>query len=142
MKLLINFGSEPDKRKLFEILKTRKPKVYAIEIKEVNKKRSLDANKYYWAVLGIIASETGNTDNRLHKYFKDELLAKEEVKFPQTGEVKEVAKSTTELDKFDFYEYVERIRQFALTDLNIYVPTPDEFINNEQLITQSFDRKI
>lgn len=42
-----------------------------VEIKKYRKKRSLDANAYYWLLLGKIGRITGDNKNRLHNIMLD-----------------------------------------------------------------------
>ena len=130
MKLTIDFGNPFDKKKLFEILKSRKATKYTVEIKAIVPKRSLNANKYYWACLGIISAETGNDSEDLHYHFKSKFLGTKDVVFKETGEVGSVPKSSADLEQNIFCDYIESIRQFSLVDLNIYLPTPEEYLAN------------
>lgn len=42
-----------------------------VEIKKHRKKRSLDANAYYWALVGKIGKATGSSNNRIHNMLLD-----------------------------------------------------------------------
>jgi len=64
-------------------------------------------NGLYWIYLGLIEKETGNNANEMHEYFKRKFLKpknltmfKENIKIPG---------STTDLDKFEFSEYMNKI---------------------------------
>lgn len=95
-------------------------------IEKKKDKRSLSANAYYWVLISILEGETGQDSDSLHDFFKTKFLPKRNVVFRQTGESTEVQGSTAALDSFNFFEYVEKIRAFAIQELNIYLPTPDE----------------
>lgn len=69
--------------------------------------RSLQQNKRYWAILTLIAHETGHATEELHVAFRDMLLPR---KFIKIGNRElEVAKTTTDLSPAEFTEYVERV---------------------------------
>lgn len=126
MKLVIDFSKDNEKKKLFEALKMLKKEPYVLTIEKKKDKRSLSANAYYWVLISILEGETGQDSDSLHDFFKTKFLPKRKVVFRQTGEENEVQGSTAILDSFNFFEYVEKIRAFAIQELNIYLPTPDE----------------
>ncbi len=80
-------------------------------------KRSLDQNSLYWLYLGVIANETGHTEEELHRIFKGLFLPKKPVVLK--GKTYMLAGSTSELNKPQFSEYMMRIA--AETN----VPIPD-----------------
>jgi len=129
MKLVIDFSKDNDKRKLFDTLKMLKKEPYVVTIEKKKSKRSLNANAYYWVLITILEKETGQDTDSLHDYFKTKFLPKRKVVFKQTGEENDVQGSTAELDSFNFFEYVDKIRAFAIQELNIYLPTPDEHLD-------------
>lgn len=126
MKLVIDFSKDNEKKKLFEALKMLKKEPYILTIEKKKDKRSLSANAYYWVLISILEGETGQDSDSLHDFFKTKFLPKRTIVFRQTGENAEVQGSTAILDSFNFFEYVEKIRAFAIQELNIYLPTPDE----------------
>lgn len=129
MKLVIDFSLDRDKRKLFEALKMLKKEPYLVTIEKQKKKRSLSANAYYWVLMSILEGETGQDQDSLHDFFKTKFLQKRKVVFRQTGEECEVQGSTSTLDSFNFMEYIDKVRAFAIQELNIYLPTPNEHEN-------------
>ncbi len=44
------------------------PDSFAVEIKRMRRKRSLDANAYYWVLVGEIAKVIGSTDTEVHNW--------------------------------------------------------------------------
>jgi len=44
------------------------PESFAVEIKRLRRKRSLDANAYYWVLVGEIAKAIGSTDIEVHNW--------------------------------------------------------------------------
>src|SRR5947209_12274567 len=88
-------------------------------IEEEKHVRTHSQNAYYWVYLGVIARETGDNADDLHEFFKRKLLPPV-LKTIQGEEIK-LPRSTTELSKTDFGEYLDRI--CALT--NIPLPDPE-----------------
>ena len=111
-----------------ELYKLNGKKVFVI-IDEERPKRSTEQNSYYWGVvLKILSDELGYTADELHEL----LLAK----FYGTKELKAKGftlsvpnKRSSKLNTKEFEEYLEKIRVFAQTDLNITIPLPNEVEN-------------
>ena len=93
--------------------------------------RSLSQNAFYWVYLGIVSHDTGNDADDLHEYFKSKLMPKKIVKIHgKKGDYDiERVKSTTELSKLEFGEYMDKIS--AITE----VPIPD---SKEWLIANGY----
>ena len=128
MILQIDFAKEKDKKKLYEVLKTRKPKVYNIEIKEYRKDRSGNQNKYYWGVvIKELCNHTGYNVDEMHEVLKAKFNPKELV-FKQTGESVKIGGSTADMNTLEFETYLEQIRIFALTELDVLIPLPNQTI--------------
>lgn len=124
--LLINFDKEDDKRKLFSILKNLKG-AFAISLKKSKPTRSLAQSRYYWGVvLAYLSEETGYTKDEAHQLMQRMFLkyAKDVPdKKPQM-----FVRSTTSLSTIEMNEYIEQIRTFAVSELGIYIPDPNEII--------------
>ena len=78
--------------------------------------RSLDQNSLYWLYLDVIAKETGNTVDDLHRLFKGLFLPKKEVTFK--GKKYMMSGSTTKLTKAEMGEYLDKI----CAETNIPIP--------------------
>lgn len=90
-------------------------------MKRPTKPRSVRENNYYWGVvIQLISDETGMTPEEAHQAMKWQFLRK------QVGNVFTV-KSTAILNTLEFEDYVENVRRFAQTDLNIKIPLPNEY---------------
>lgn len=114
MKFLLSIenGKIENPWKLSEYIKTRKNWLYSLVLKR-HWTRSLAQNSYYRGiVLELIEENTGIEKEELHFYFKNKFIDWEE--FP----------SSKELNKNEFWEYVDRIRDFASAELWIYIPDP------------------
>ena len=80
-------------------------------------KRSLDSNRYYWAVLGDISEQVvpGRfyEPSVYHEYFRTLFLSERMVELPD-GSLKMLEPSTSELNQSSFSEYVEKVVMWAL----------------------------
>lgn len=103
---------------------------YELKITKKNK-RSLSQNAYYWAcVVPMIQQGLKDLGHDLalqetHDFMKARFNSREIVN-PETGEVISVPKSTSDLNKTQFGEYIERIQRFAAEYLDIVIPNPNE----------------
>jgi hypothetical protein len=112
-----------------KFLKKLENKDVKIEIKKIELTRSVKQNKYYWGtVIGMISEEYFGSRSeedtmKVHEGFRKKFLNKTpliifDVELPQTY-------STTELTISEFAEYVDKIRDYASQELNLYIPDPD-----------------
>jgi len=80
-------------------------------------KRSLDSNRYYWAVLGDISEQVvpgrSYEPSVYHEYFRTLFLPERMVELPD-GSIKMLEPSTSELNQATFSEYVEKVVMWAL----------------------------
>ena len=123
MKVLLFKRSDTDGngQEIMNKLKELKEGEYVITVKKKKHIRSLDANAYYWAILTLIASESGEYDrDRLHsicaKKFNGEL-----VHLPKSP-AERIGKSTSNLDSAEFSAYVSRVKMWARDEFNIIIP--------------------
>ena len=84
-------------------------------------KRTTLQNNFYWLYLGIIAHETGDDQNSLHEYFKRKYLPPQFI--TALGKTIKIPASTTDLDKHDFSNYLERI------SAETGIPVPETYNN-------------
>jgi hypothetical protein len=105
--------------------------IYEITVK-TKSRRSLQANKYYFGVcVDMIRRElvergydvsVQETHEFLKAQFNSQPLIDE-----NTGELLgEVPRSTTDLNKEEFGDYIQRIQRFAAEKLSIVIPDPGE----------------
>lgn len=91
----------------------------AVEVGAESKKRSVQQNKRYWALIGQIAKDA-SIDGRKwdgeiwHEAFRKEFLPLQELPTGKVGH-----KSTTQLNPQEFNEYMEQIEAYAVTELGI-----------------------
>jgi len=106
---------------------------YFVSIKS-KKARSLQQNKYYWAVmvplvkigLAHIGYDEIRTNEDAHNVIKG-LFLKKEIVNKISGEVMPGGyKSTTELNTLEFNELIESVQKWAVEYLGIDIPNPNE----------------
>ena len=112
------------KRLLSEI---KKP----IQIIVVRKKkqRSLNQNAYYWLTMKLIGEDLGYFAEEMHTVFAIMFLKK--IINLGTHSI-ESYRSTTKLTTVEFEEYLQNIRIFASSELGIFVPLPNEVIDDRE----------
>jgi|688.fasta_scaffold24492_4 hypothetical protein len=124
--LLINFDSNEDKQRLFSVLKHLKGQ-QAISIKKSRAQRSTAQSKYYWGVvIAYISEETGFTREETHQLMGRMFL--KYVKLVHDGTEEVFVRSTTSLNTKEMTDYIESIRTFAITELGVYIPDPNEIV--------------
>lgn len=104
-----------------------------VKIEDYSPKRSQEQNSFLHVWLQEIADETGHERDWLKGYFADKWLrvpklnaAGEEMPDPETGEVLTRVRSTTELSKLEFSEYMDRIRLFCIEFFNFVLPDAEK----------------
>lgn len=112
----------------------------SITIEKKKVKRSDPQNKFYWAGVvvsaraGFIDAGYSVTKEQVHIYFRDRFLEGKEIVSTTTGEILEDKEgrparetpTTTSLTKSEFSDYIEEIRAFCISYLNIDIPAPNE----------------
>lgn len=106
-------------------------KAFAIEVKPLveKPKRSIKQNDLYWRWLRIIAKETGNDIDLLHKVFCKKFLGYDVAEV--MGEKIAVARGTSKLKVDEMSDYLTNVEAFAATELNIVLPHIDELTTDE-----------
>lgn len=105
----------------------------SVTFKVLKDTRTSKANRYYWGVvLAGMASETGQSAEDIHDAMCERFLPNEHKRVEffnrMTGEVLEVeidTRRSSKLSRKEFYDFVERVRQFASEWLHIETPDPD-----------------
>lgn len=117
-----------NRKRLNQDLKDFKPCDVVVIIKKRGK-RSLPQNAYYWSCvvkeIQVRLKELGNDFDAddIHEFLKQK-FNKEQVVTKQ-GELLEIGKTTTDLNKEEFSIYVDRIREWASDTLEIFIPDPN-----------------
>lgn len=96
-------------------------------VEEVRKRRSTEANAYYWAVVVPMIGEAMG----MQKWEKDKVHAYLKLKFNyrilvgRNGEEERIPETTTDLSSAEFsQDYIEAIRQFGAEFFGIEIPDP------------------
>lgn len=103
----IVFKSENHKEMFKRWLAQWNDKEVSLEVTEKKSTRSGEQNRYYWLYLTLIKDETGNDIDDLHSYFKGKFLTKKISEM--YGDKFRVTKSTTDLSKGEFCDYLVEI---------------------------------
>lgn len=123
-------------KKLMDYMKP--DKVYVLEIRVANDKRSLDQNQYYWAVVvPLFCQSTGYTKEEGHQYFKQEFLSYQS---KNSFGMKDFTKSTADLNTADFEKYLEQCRLFCYHELNLHIPLPNELTEDVLLTLKNINQ--
>ena len=105
----------PHNRNLAREMVDNAPDGHILEVRPP--KRSLDSNRYYWAVLGDISEQVvpGRfyEPSVYHEYFRTLFLPERMVELPD-GRIKMLEPSTSELNQATFSEYTEKVIKWAL----------------------------
>ena len=102
-----------------------------IEVKKARVQRSLMQNAYYFGVVVTMVQERlrdlGHdiTKEDTHNLLRGRLLFTELID-EKTGEVVKIPKSTKNLTKAEFMDYLEDIKRFGAEVLDIVIPDPGE----------------
>lgn len=105
------------------------PVVFTVE--EDKGKRSTQANKYYWGVvvelihMGMNDAGHEVTREGTHELLKYRFL-REDKPLGNDGEFVTTIKSTSELNREEFAQYIEHCQRFAAEYLNVTIPNAGE----------------
>ena len=99
-------------------------KTVVITVGEQKKRRSLNLNSYYWAVVvKLLSEETGYDKDEMHEVLKSMFLR---TRYQIKGVWEDSTKSTTKLTHKEMSEFIEEVKRFASTTLGVYIPDPNE----------------
>jgi len=108
-----------DEKGFTEHIKSLDGKFIQLVVRRYRTNRSNNQNKYYWGVvIKILGDELGYMPDEMHNALRWKFLRK--------GGKLETVKSTSSLTTIEFEEYLELIRIWALRDLEINIPLPNE----------------
>ena len=108
-----------DEKGFTEHIKSLDGKFIQLVVRRYRTNRSNNQNKYYWGVvIKILGDELGYMPDEMHNALRWKFLRK--------GGKLETVKSTSSLTTIEFEEYLELIRIWALRDLEIAIPLPNE----------------
>lgn len=114
--------------RLAKMLKSKRDCEVVIVIERKHATRSLAQNAWYFGgVIAAISEYTGYTPEEIHEFCKAKFLPNKVTMADKNGEVVEevvIGRSTTVLNKIQFGEYIEAIRQWAAESLRLDIPDP------------------
>lgn len=127
--MLFRIERASDKRKVTDYVE-RLPegKRYTVEIKLRRQPRSVSQNRLYWMWVTCIVDETTGDKSlipALHKYLRQCFLGVTEYDILDGRQVT-ITRSTKELNTKEMSDYLERIQQFAASELGIVLPNPQD----------------
>lgn len=99
---------------------------YHLKVTPLKASRSLRQNNYYWGVvLKYIAEKTGHSRHEIHESMKELFLLRPIIFKNDVGQLIElhIVNSTTSLDIPEFFDYTERVKQWASDFLKIAIPS-------------------
>lgn len=104
---------------------------WVFEVKKNRPIRSLSQNRFYHVVLKIIGIETGHTHEQLHELMK-RMFNSDVIHLPKGG-TQIVGKSTATLSDVEFLGYVNRVKDWALSEYSIIIPTREQMDTAREL---------
>ena len=91
-----------------------------VTVEKARSHRSLSQNAYYWGVVvKLISDYTGYEPDEMHEVLKAQFNAGE------FGEIR-YGKSTSKLSTLDFEAYLEQIKRWAVQELHVVIPDPND----------------
>lgn len=127
--MILRINSPKDKEAVKAYVEKLPDKPFIVTIEKKKEVRSIPQNKLYWSWIKCISNETGNDNKDLHEYFSERFLRRETAVI--FGVMVERAISTTKLSTVEFTAYLEKIEQFASSELGIILPHPEDLYWNE-----------
>lgn len=129
---VLDQGNAYLRRQCIDFIRALDDNTYYVSISRKGKKRSLPQNSYYWGVvIKILGWELGYFEGEIHESLKQMFGPKETFHNVLTDKGYVQPKSTSKYTTIEFENYLEAIRTWAITDLNIYIPEPNEGITEE-----------
>ena len=123
-----------DKKSLINYLKELESN-YIVDVKKKRNTRSNLQNNYYWAcIVQPLSEELGYFPNELHdilraKFFNEVYNTNKQRQKKSNNKIGlNKIQSTTALNTKEFEVYAEQIRIWALTELNIRLMLPNEYL--------------
>ena len=96
-----------------------------MQLTEPKASRSLDQNRLYWKWIAIIADSIGEDNDTVHDVLRLKFLTVRLSKIDNRA----VASSTTKLNTKEMSEYMEKVKVWAQTFLNVTLPLPEDLID-------------
>lgn len=115
-------GMFSNQRRLYDEFRKFEGQIVKVSVSKRKKKRTNPQNAYLWDVVyGTISEYTGYHPDELHYEVEDFLKLRTTVDDRGMNKVQK----TSEMDTETFWKYVERVRQYAAQEMNLYIPDPE-----------------
>lgn len=101
---------------------------YDVEVKRHKPELTDPQRNLYWLWIGVIASETGNDRDMIHKVLKAKFLGWDETEV--LGRVIKREKSIKPLGKDEMSAYMTQVDAYMLNDFGIVLPHPEDLYYN------------
>ena len=112
-----------DREVLAEYLSCLPDKVFDVTIKVHREKRSNPQNAWYWTIVGIVAKETDNDKDTIHRFFKKEFIGYD---VKMVGDKKiAIVRSSATLDTEEFSDFISKVEAFCANELGLQLPDPN-----------------
>jgi len=96
------------------------------EIRKIKQQRTVRQNNYLHACLGLFCAETGYTIDESKELFS--LQLPDIMRYTKQGI--SFRKSTADLDTKEMTVLIDKIREMALDQLGLYIPSSQEYLEN------------
>lgn len=106
---------------LLERLNLDKP--WDVTVRRHRDKRSLNQNRLYHEIIGLIADETGHSHDEIHEYVKAKFLPPRQIEM--NGNAITVSGSTATLTTAQMAELTEYVMAWAASELGIVMPVQE-----------------
>lgn len=138
--MIFDLSKEEPRQQAIDRMKYLLGKNAKIEINEKRKNRTYSQNNYLHLILGRFALEYGETleyvKQVIFKQWVNEDIFKYERVNEKTGEYREAYKSTAQLNTKEMSEAIERFRNYAAKNLDLYLPEPKDLTHLEEIENQ------
>lgn len=123
--MTFDFSNPSDTEKAYDYLMDLVDKGAKTKITRIKTKRTVSQNSYIHVCLGLICAETGYSMQEAKTVLKRE----HGLTYKKNGNV--FLKSTADLNTGEMTAFIDWIRNFSLDQLGAYIPTPDEYLQNQ-----------
>lgn len=93
--------------------------VMELSLRPYKPTRSQQQNARYWLILEKVSDATGHDKEELHEFFKQKFLGMQETEI--AGQAVLHQRSSARLKVKDFLEYSEKVEQFAIDQLGVWI---------------------
>lgn len=102
-----------------------------LTVSEDKPMRSNNQNRYYHGVvLQLLCDYTGYTTEEMHEILLDKFAEKKELKIKDETHL--VSKRSHKMKTDEFEKFTEQIRIWAVSELGVVIPLPNEILTEEQ----------